>query len=167
MITPQHAQLMARYNRWQNTSLYREAERLTDAERKADRGAFFKSIHGTLCHVVFGDQIWLHRFAGTPAPKAKTIAESTSAIPDWNDLTAERQRTDSLIISWADGLDTRWLEGDLSWYSGAMGRTIERPRWQLVTHFFNHQTHHRGQVHAMLTSYGLKPDDTDLPFMPS
>jgi uncharacterized damage-inducible protein DinB len=81
MITPAHAQMMARYNRWQNQSLYREADTLTDAERKTDRGAFFKSIHGTLCHIVFADQAWLHRSIGTP-PQAKSLAESSNAVSD-------------------------------------------------------------------------------------
>ena len=74
MITPAHVATMARYNAWQNRSLYTAADGLTDEARKQDRGAFFKSIHGTLCHLLFGDQIWLHRFAGTPVPTAKTIA---------------------------------------------------------------------------------------------
>ncbi|MFM2423501.1 MAG: hypothetical protein RL291_2031 [Pseudomonadota bacterium] len=166
MITPAHAQMMAQYNRWQNQSLYREASKLSDAERKADRGAFFKSIHATLSHLVFGDQIWLHRFANTQAPQAKTIAESLTAIPDWEDLNAQRAKLDEVIITWAHGLNQSALEGDLTWYSGAMGKNITRPRWLLITHMFNHQTHHRGQVHALLTGYGLKPDDTDIPFMP-
>jgi uncharacterized damage-inducible protein DinB len=166
MITPVYAQTMARYNTWQNTSLYGAASILSDEARKLDRGAFFGSIHGTLCHIVFGDQAWMHRFAGTPAPKAKSIAESSAAIPVWEDLWSERQRFDVVISQWVTTLDRTWLAGDLTWYSGAMKRDITRPRAELVAHFFNHQTHHRGQVHAMLTSAGAKPDDTDLPFMP-
>jgi uncharacterized damage-inducible protein DinB len=167
MITPAYAQLMARYNTWQNTSIYGAASKLTDDDRKLDRGAFFGSIHGTLNHLLFGDQIWLHRFAGTPAPNAKSITESVNAIPAWDDLVAERTRFDSVITEWAAALDPAWLAGDLTWYSGAMGRDVTRPRTELVAHFFNHQTHHRGQVHAMLTAAAAKPDDTDIPFMPS
>ena len=70
MITPDYARAMAVYNRWQNRSLYREADALTEAERKQPCGAFFGSIHATLSHLLFGDQIWMHRFAGTPAPRA-------------------------------------------------------------------------------------------------
>ena len=66
MITTAHVASMARYNRWQNQNLYTAADGLSDEERKCDRGAFFKSIHGTLSHILFGDQIWLHRFAGLP-----------------------------------------------------------------------------------------------------
>lgn len=166
MITPAHAKTFARYNQWQNRSLYTAADGLTDAARKLDRGAFFKSIHGTLCHILFGDQIWLHRFAGTPAPKAKSIAESATAIEGWSELKAERMRFDAVILDWAAALDAEWLEGDLTWRSAAMQRDFTRPKWLLVTHLFNHQTHHRGQVHAMLTAAGAKPDDTDLCFMP-
>jgi uncharacterized damage-inducible protein DinB len=166
MITPAHLQLMARYNIWQNQSLYGAADKLPDRERNRDQGAFFGSIHGTLCHILFGDQAWMHRFAGTPAPRAKSIAESVTAIPDWEDLKKERVAFDHTIRDWADTIDPHWLQGDLSWYSGALGREVRRPKWELVTHMFNHQTHHRGQVHCMLTQSGVKPDDTDIPFMP-
>lgn len=74
MITPAHVATMARYNAWQNRSLYTAADGLTDEARKQDRGAFFKSIRRA-CHLLFGDRIWLHRFAGTPVPKAKTMAK--------------------------------------------------------------------------------------------
>jgi uncharacterized damage-inducible protein DinB len=167
MITPQHVELMARYNQWQNQSLYREADKLTDEQRKADRGAFFKSIHGTLSHLVFGDQAWMMRFATWPAPKVKSIAESVTAFPDWIDLKRERFAFDDKLLQWASTIDARQLQGDLTWYSGSRGADITRPKWALVTHMFNHQTHHRGQVHALLTGYGLKPDDTDIPFMPT
>jgi uncharacterized damage-inducible protein DinB len=65
-------------------------------------------------------------------------------------------------VTWSEKLDPAWLQADLTWYSGAAGREISRPRWLLVTHFFNHQTHHRGQVHGMLTRLGAKPEATDL-----
>ena len=167
MITPEYARTMAVYNRWQNRSLYREADALTDAERKQQCGAFFGSIHGTLSHLVFGDQIWMHRFAGTPAPKAKSIAESVEAVPDWNDLKQQRAAFDEVIMDWAERLNPQWLAGDLTWFSGAMGREVTKPAALLVAHFFNHQTHHRGQVHCLLTQFKRKPDATDLPFMPT
>lgn len=162
MITPAHAQLMARYNRWQNQSLYAAADQITDAARSENQGAFFGSIHATLNHLLWGDRIWLHRFAGTPPPQAKNPRESVQHLWAWEDLKRERQTFDGVIVDWAEKLDPAWLQGDLSWYSGAAGRQISRPRWQLVTHFFNHQTHHRGQVHGMLTRLGAKPEATDL-----
>ena len=166
MITPAHAQRMALYNRWQNQNLYGTADRLPASERNRQTGAFFGSIHGTLSHLIFGDQAWLHRFdPGQPAPRAKSIAESTTAIPDWEDLKRERAALDATIIAWAGDLEPAWLAGDLAWYSGAMKRDFTTLKWVAVTHFFNHQTHHRGQVHCMLTQAGVKPSDTDLPFM--
>lgn len=162
MITPAHAQLMARYNRWQNRSIYAAADQLPDADRKHNQGAFFGSIHATLNHLLWGDQIWLHRFAGTPAPAPKRPKDSAAMFERWEDLKAARGAFDETIVGWTDQLQPEWLAHDLTWFSGAAGREISRPRWQLVAHLFNHQTHHRGQVHAMLTRLGIKPEDTDL-----
>ncbi|MBV1695974.1 MAG: DinB family protein [Hyphomicrobiales bacterium] len=169
MISPDHVRLFARYNRWQNESLYGAADTLTDAERKADRGAFFGSIHGTLSHLAFGDQIWMYRFTGDDAfrPIAGSIAESVTAVQDWVRLKAVRTDLDERIIGWADRVTPEHLAGDLVWFSGAANKELTRPRWVLVTHMFNHQTHHRGQVHCLLTQYGRKPAATDIPFMPS
>jgi uncharacterized damage-inducible protein DinB len=164
MISPAHTQLMARYNQWQNRSLYTAADQLSDADRKRDQGAFWGSIHGTLNHLVWGDQNWLHRFAGTPRP-TKPIKESAGMFELWEDLKRERETFDETIIGWADTLDPEWLAGDITWFSGAMGREMSRQRWKIITHFFNHQTHHRGQVHAMLTRLRAKPEDTDLMLM--
>jgi uncharacterized damage-inducible protein DinB len=169
MITPAHTQLMARYNRWQNQSLYGCADRLSEAQRKEQRGAFFGSIHGTLSHILFGDQIWLYRFTGDEALKpvgVSTIAESATAIPDWADLKQRRAALDETIIAWAERMTPADLTGDVTWYSTSSGKSNTQPKWELVTHFFNHQTHHRGQVHCLLTGFGQKPGDTDIPFMP-
>jgi uncharacterized damage-inducible protein DinB len=165
MIDKDYLRKMARYNRWQNGNLYGAADGLSDAERKRDRGAFFGSIHGTLNHLLWGDRAWMSRFAGTRKVTVG-IKGSTGLYPDWGDLKQEREEFDRKIIDWAEGLDPEWLAGDLTWFSGAMQRELTMPKWVLVTHFFNHQTHHRGQVHAMLTAAGAKPGDTDLCFMP-
>jgi uncharacterized damage-inducible protein DinB len=152
---------MAAYNAWQNQSLYGAADTLTDAARRQDRGAFFGSIHATFCHLLWGDRMWLSRFAGTPKPSVPG-SESARMIEPWGELAAERRATDALIGDWAAGLSPDWLAGDLTWVSGVSRRELTRPKTLLVAHFFNHQTHHRGQVHAMLTAAGAKPDDTDL-----
>ncbi len=164
MITPAHVRIMARYNRWQNQNLYDCADRLPDEERKRERGAFFGSIHKTLNHLLWGDQIWMHRFCGTPKPEGG-IPGSVDRYPDWDELKRLRFAFDDTIAAWADGLDRVWLDGDLTYYSGAAKREFTRPRWLLVTHMFNHQTHHRGQVHCLLTQCGLRPGDTDLPIL--
>ena len=164
MISKTFVQTMADYNEWQNANLYGAADGLGDEARKRERGAFFGSIHATLDHLLWGDQIWMSRFAGTPKP-AGGIKESTGRHPDWEDLKRERVAFDRRIKEWASALDESWLAGDLVYFSGAAGREIKRPKWFLVVHMFNHQTHHRGQVHCMLTQNGAKPGDTDLPFL--
>ena len=165
MIDRAYVQRMARYNRWQNENLYGVADRLSDEARRLERGAFFGSIHKTLSHILWGDQIWMSRFTDTPRPKAG-IPESVALFPDWTELKTERAAFDQTMIGWADGIDPSWLAADQTYYSSATKRDWTRPRWMLVAHMFNHQTHHRGQVHCMLTQAGGKPADTDLPVMP-
>jgi uncharacterized damage-inducible protein DinB len=165
MIDVAYLQRMSRYNRWQNENLYDVAGRLSDAERRKDRGAFFGSIHNTLSHLLWADRIWMSRFAGWPKPDGG-IPQSVSLFPEWEILKTERNDSDARLIDWADTLDLMWIKGDMTWFSGAINREVTKPRWQLVAHFFNHQTHHRGQVHAMLTQAGGKPHDTDLFVMP-
>ncbi|MGI9412295.1 MAG: DinB family protein [Hyphomicrobiales bacterium] len=166
MITTAYVRTMAAYNSWQNGSIYRAADGLSDQQRRADRGAFFGSIHGTLNHLLWADRIWLSRIAGLEGPSAPDIASSVGEIDDWSRLKEARARLDRSIADWAATLAAEDLDGDLTWYSGAAGREITKPLGLLLTHLFNHQTHHRGQVHALLTGFGAKPDDTDLPFMP-
>ncbi len=162
MIAPEYVRTMAAYNAWQNDSLYAVVGTLSDSDRRRDRGAFFGSIHATLNHLLWGDQIWMSRFAGTPPPRAGTIPDSPSQVEDWEALMRERKAFDGVISEWADGISTEWLGGDLTWHSQAAGRELSAPRALLVAHMFNHGTHHRGQVHAMLTQAGARPDDTDL-----
>lgn len=164
MITPAWCRLMAAYNSEMNRRLYAAADRLGEAQRREDRGAFFGSIHATLSHLMWADTIWMSRFAGWPQP-AVGGSQSTTAYPDWAALKPLRAETDARIEGWMASLDPAWLEGDLSWYSGLSQRDMTRPRPVVMTHFFNHQTHHRGQVHALLTSFGERTGDTDLPFI--
>lgn len=167
MITAAYARSMADYNRWQNDNLYGCAEKLSDAQRKEPRAAFFGSIHGTLNHILWADQVWMCRFTPTVRPPAaKRPLESVDQYKDWTDLKRARTGFDAIIGQWTDGLDEDWLRADLTWFSRAAGREVTKPRWLLVAHMFNHQTHHRGQVHCLLTQCGLKPGDTDLPFQP-
>ncbi|MGL5447061.1 MAG: DinB family protein [Rhabdaerophilum sp.] len=165
MITPDFVRTMARYNQWQNRSLVAAASGLDEAARRAERGAFFGSIAGTFNHLYWGDSIWMHRFAGIEKPPGG-IRESRGLFDDWAEFVAARSRLDQRILDWADVVDPAWVAGSLSWFSGAAGRDVTRETAMLVTHFFNHQTHHRGQIHAMLTAAGAKPDDTDLFLMP-
>jgi uncharacterized damage-inducible protein DinB len=151
LVGKSYAAMMARYNAWQNRSL----------ERRAARGAFFGSIHATLNHILWADSVWLARFEGR-APPAHAMQQSTTLHDDFDALRAAREAQDAAILAWAEGADPAWFKGDLVWWSGLLNREMSKPKGQLVAHFFNHQTHHRGQVHAMLTAAGCKPEDTDL-----
>lgn len=166
MITPDYVRLMTRYNEWQNQGLFGAADGLPDTERRRERGAFFGSIEKTLNHLLWADRMWLHRFTGSPPPKAEGIAQSTAEAPDWPALWRDRRALDAAILAWAAYLQPADLEGDFAWFSRATGRHRSEPRGLLIVHMFNHQTHHRGQVHAMLTAAGATPPDTDLAFMP-
>jgi len=165
MPDKEYALTMARYNLWQNESILAAAGVLSPAEREKERGVFFGSIQKTLSHLFWADRVWLSRFTGAPAPEGG-IPESVSLISDWETFLAERKAFDHHILQWAHDVAPGWFEGDLSWFSGAVGRNVTKPKKTLVIQLFNHQTHHRGQIHAMLTSAGAKPDATDVPFMP-
>jgi uncharacterized damage-inducible protein DinB len=161
MITPSYIRTMAAYNAEMNRRLYDAAGRLSEAERRAPRGAFWGSIHGTLCHILWGDSMWMSRFDNWPRP-ATPIKQSAEMIEDFAELRAARQRADADIARWAAQVDDTWLAEDLVWFSGAANREMRAGKPLLVAHFFNHQTHHRGQAHALLTAAGQQTGDTDL-----
>ena len=161
MISPAYVRLMAEYNAEMNRRLYAAAARLTDAERRADRGAFWGSVHGTLNHLLWGDTQWMSRFDNWEKPPVG-IKQSGGMIDDFATLQTRREQADAAIIDWASRADDAWLAEDLVWFSGAAQREMRRKKGPLVAHFFNHQTHHRGQVHAMLTACGQDTGDTDL-----
>ncbi|WP_338020465.1 DinB family protein [Dinoroseobacter sp. PD6] len=165
MITAAFCRTMAAYNAWQNGSLMSAADTLTEAARQEDRAAFFGSIQRTFSHLLWADTLWMSRFDGWDKP-AGGIAESVQFVEDWDQLCALRADADAMIRNWAKKLDEGAVEGRLAWHSGALGRDVEKPLAVCITHFFNHQTHHRGQIHAMLTAAGARPGDTDLFAMP-
>lgn len=162
---------LARYNHWFNQRLYAACEQLPDEERKRERGAFFGSIHNTLNHLVWGDQTWLKRFAvqGLEFPSLggdlldlpEGATHGAVLYPDWIALRAQRERLDEAIDAWV-----RDMPGDFPLrvmrYSNSKGVKREHPMWQALTHFFNHQTHHRGQVTTLLAQAGVDPGVTDL-----
>ena len=165
MISIAHIATMARYNRWQNQNLLNATNTLPDAARRENRGAFFGTIHGTFSHLLWGDGMWMHRFMCMTKPQGR-IQDSAMLHEDWGLFCKTRNQMDESIIQWSKDVNPAWLATDLSWFSPTAGRDVVKPIWLLVTHMFNHQTHHRGQIHAMLTQAGAKPDVTDLPFMP-
>jgi uncharacterized damage-inducible protein DinB len=161
VITPQYIRIMARYNSEMNRRIYAGAGRLTDEQRREDIGLFWKSLHGTLCHLLWADRQWMSRLDGWP-PNTIPNPESPTLIHDFIELRAEREKADTKIEDFANRIDEAWLSEDLTWYSGAAKKTMSREKRGLMVHFFNHETHHRGQAHAALTMRGIDPGDTDL-----
>jgi uncharacterized damage-inducible protein DinB len=163
MIDATYCQLLARYNRWMNERLYAAAATMSDADRKLDRGAFFGSIHRTLCHLVWADRTWLARF-GRGAYDVR--AYGADLYDDFALLARERDVTDTEILNWTGQLSADWLDGTLVYTRAADRRTVRLPAWIAAAHFFNHSTHHRGQVTTLLKQAGVDAGVTDLPFMP-
>jgi uncharacterized damage-inducible protein DinB len=161
---------LARYNRLMNAKLYRLAGTLADGERKRDRGAFFGSIHGTFNHLLLADRIWMARFTGEGERFTSLDSEgnpiafrslSQELYADFAALSAERVKTDGDILTFVQALDADTLQKPLA-YRTTAGTAQEQLLWWLLTHFFNHQTHHRGQVTTLLKQAGVDPGSTDL-----
>lgn len=146
-MTVPHFQMLARYNTLANERLYAACAELSDTERKRHRRAFFKTIHGTLNHIMVGDRIWLTRFRGG---EAESTGLDAILYEDFSELRAARVAEDRRIEAFASDLTERLLSGSIS-YRNNEGKLKSDPVDLLVAHFFNHQTHHRGQVHDMLT----------------
>ncbi|MEM7702593.1 MAG: DinB family protein [Pseudomonadota bacterium] len=165
MITSDYLRSMARYNRWQNESLYEAAAGLSYEALRMDRGAFFGSIHATLSHIYWADRIWLSRFDLCEPPDVPN-AQSGQFVENFEELQGSRAELDAVLINYCDQYEAGPVQGALEWYSGAIKADAKAPLGVVFTHLFNHQTHHRGQVHAMLTAAGAKPKDTCLFIMP-
>ncbi len=147
----QHFMMLAAYNGWANARVYERASELTDSEFARDMGAFFGSVCGTLNHILVADRIWMKRFTTEgEAPK------SLDAIvhPNLDPLRMAREAEDKRIIDWVAGLDEETLAGRFTYLTVTDMKTVSQRLAPALAHFFNHQTHHRGQVHAMLTMLG-------------
>jgi len=164
MIPPYYIQTMSAYNAEMNRRIYAGADALGEAGRRADVGLFWASVHATLAHVFWGDSIWLSRFGLGQAPDV-AMRDSGAFVADWGDLRAQRTALDAAMMDWAARFRAEDSSGDLTWWSGAVGRQMVKPRAICLMQIFNHQTHHRGQVHAALTQAGVALGDTDLPFV--
>lgn len=162
-MRPEQARVMASYNRWMNERLYDVCAKIPDNERKQDRRAFFGSIHGTLNHLLLGDKIWLGRFEGKPFQARSLDAE---LYEDFFELRAERKVTDERIDTWAAGLTDERLSGKLHFTSVVNPASRTSDLWVAVANFFNHQTHHRGQLTTLLSQIGKDYGVTDLMWMP-
>jgi uncharacterized damage-inducible protein DinB len=163
VITADFCVTMARYNEWMNRRLYALCAQLPADELKRDRGAFFQSIQRTLNHIVYADLAFLSRFTGDP-PQVPELG--VDLYDEFSALQAARTNLDARLCDWSSTLQEAWLRDPLTYTSKVDGRRRTVPKWVLVTHLFNHQTHHRGQVTTLLSQMGLDIGSTDLPFMP-
>ena len=153
-----HLRAMANYNRWANRRLYAAAA-LPDEDYRRPAGAYFTSLHGTLNHLLVTDRNWMARFENTGEPQAKLNAV---LFERFEDLRAAREREDERVIRHVAGLSDAQLDADFE-YATTSGKPQRQPRWEALVHFFNHQTHHRGQAHAILTRLGVaEPPPLDL-----
>jgi uncharacterized damage-inducible protein DinB len=155
----QHFAMMAAYNAWCNERIYEVAAQLSEVDFHADRGAFFKSVNGTLNHLLVADRIWLKRFTGKgEAPDRLDVILYGSL----SDLRRARRNEDERIIAYVESLSEADIAGRIRYRTISNPVEIEQPLTSTLTHFFNHQTHHRGQVHCLLTGLGRDGPILDL-----
>jgi uncharacterized damage-inducible protein DinB len=155
----QNFQMLADYNAWANRVLYAAAADLSDEELHRDTGAFFGSIFATLSHLITADRIWLNRFT-SEGPKPKALDERP--YDRFTDLRAARVEEDDRIIRYTRGLTPEAIEQQFTYSPVSSPEIVTQKLWPALTHVFNHQTHHRGQVHAGLTSLGKPSLSLDL-----
>ena len=162
--------LMAEYNKWMNESIYSAASRLSRDSLLENKGAFFGSIIGTLNHILVADVIWLKRFASHPANFSSLNCLSITPLPeqldsilfsDFEKLKNERTRLDGVILKFVNQLSDKHLGSNLS-YRNTKDVPYKKSFSHLIQHFFNHQTHHRGQISTLLSQSGIDLGETDL-----
>jgi len=154
-----HFAMLAAYNAWCNQRLYEAAAKLPATDYRADRGAFFRSLHGTLNHVLVADRIWMRRFTGEGEAPNRLDAILFDELPE---LRHAREAEDQRIIAYVDRLSDADLAGRIRYQTISNPVSIEQPLAPALIHFFNHQTHHRGQAHCLLTGFGLDAPSFDL-----
>jgi uncharacterized damage-inducible protein DinB len=161
MTLSAHYRMFGHYNAWANGRLYDAASRLSDEQYRADRGAFFKSVHGTLNHLLVTDQVWMHRFTGEGEAPGRLDA---ILFETFDELRAARQAEDRRIVAYVDGLDDISVAGTIKYRRVSTPEQFEQELAPALAHWFNHQTHHRGQVHALLTGLLGRAPELDLLF---
>jgi uncharacterized damage-inducible protein DinB len=166
VIDTAHVLMMARYNAWQNRQIMDVIKVMDEDALHVDHKAFFGTIMQTLNHLLWGDTLWMSRFCTDVALPHKPGSESITYAETLGDWQAMRFRMDGRIRIWAQTMSNLDLTGDLVWTYSATGEEMHQSKAMCITHMFNHQTHHRGQVHAMLTAGGHGAPTTDLCFMP-
>lgn len=155
----QHFTMFAAYNQWANRRIYEAAAALSQDELERNAGVFFNSLIGTLNHLLVADRIWMKRFTG--GGEAPTTLNAT-IHRDFDKLRRSREIEDKRIIDWISSLSDRAFDGRFTYMTATDMRTISQRLSPALAHFFNHQTHHRGQIHAILTGIGQKSLELDL-----
>lgn len=165
--------VQARYNSWFNARLYAVCADLSDEERRRELGAFFGSVHRTLNHLILCDHVWLLRCAPTlaaavPRDEAGNVLRPAALdavlYDDFDVLRRRRVALDQTIEGWVGSLAAADLDAEIA-YKTTKGVPFRHPMWWALTHCFNHQTHHRGQVTTLLSQLGRDPGVTDLLMM--
>ena len=145
-----HFRMFARYNRWANATLLAALEPMSDADWHRDAGVFFRSVHGTLNHLLVADMIWLSRFTGRPGAPTRLDA---ILHEDRAGLLAARSEMDAKLLKWVEGLDEATLNGEFTYTPVTNPEPVTQRFAPALAHVFNHQTHHRGQIHAATTRF--------------
>jgi uncharacterized damage-inducible protein DinB len=157
-----HFVMMAKYNAWANARLFRMAGALPDELYRKEVGAYFKSLHGTLNHLLVADRIWMRRLTGAGDHPDRLDATLFDDLPS---LHAARVAEDGRITGFVQGLEESAFE-EVCDYCTLNGTPQRQARREILAHLFNHETHHRGQAHAILTMLGVaEPDPLDLLLM--
>jgi uncharacterized damage-inducible protein DinB len=156
-----HYRMFGHYNAWANGRLYEAVARLSTEQYRADRGAFFGSVRGTLSHLLVTDRIWMQRFTGAGDAPGRLDA---ILFETFDELRAARAAQDRRIVSFVDGLDDARIAGTIKYRRVSSPQEFEQQLAPALAHWFNHQTHHRGQVHALLTGLVGEAPELDLLF---
>ena len=154
-----HFMMFAAYNAWANQIIYNAAAALPDEDYRLDRAAPFKSVHGTLNHILVADRIWMKRFTGDGDAPRKL---DTIVYDDFDLLRVAREAEDQRIIDWINDLVAQAFSGRFTYTTVTDMRTVSQRLSPALAHFFNHQTHHRGQASGILTGFGLPAPEMDL-----
>lgn len=155
--------LMADHNRWMNEKLYAVCAGIPEEERKRDLGAFFRSIHGTLNHLLLVDRLWLGRITGNPFPIRSLDQE---LFADFDALKCERADTDAVIARLIAGQQATSLAASVTYISFVKQKSVTLPLGLILIHLFHHQTHHRGQITTLISQLGYNFGETDMIYMP-
>ncbi|MEX2629101.1 MAG: DinB family protein [Tistlia sp.] len=160
-MIPEQARIFAGYNSWANERLYEAVAALPESDYRRDLQAFFGSLHGTLSHILVGDLLWLGRIGRDTLDVAPPPA-GLDAVPfeDLAGLRAARRRADGHIAEFCADLTPKRLAGTVTYLR--WGEPSSQRLWQILAHLFNHQTHHRGQAHGLLTRLGREAPPLDL-----